>query len=159
MIAGGEGKHDGERIGHEVFHDCIADGGVGVLIDRFSGEEIVGMLKLGVAMVNVGSYKEAIAVYFRSIVVLNGVEVVCKELGNDSVGVGLVLGDESADKLRIVLKFGAGEMANGDRSKRRCGEVVIDWSCGVSAVVLATSGGRETRGEVTHVENCWCGVC
>ena len=37
----GKGEHDRERVGHEVLHDGITDGGVGMLINGFSGEEVV----------------------------------------------------------------------------------------------------------------------
>ena len=88
LVTCGKSEHDGEGVGHEVFHDGIAECCVRVVINGFGGEEIVGVLKFGVAVVNVGGNEEAIAINFGSVVGVEGMEVVCEEFWDDPVWFG-----------------------------------------------------------------------
>ena len=78
-------------------------------------------------VVGMGGNEKAVAVNLLCVVSVEGVEVVGEEFGDDPVWVWLIWQDEGTDKLRIVLKFGVGEVAKGDRGKRRVGEVIFDW--------------------------------
>ena len=103
LVTGGEGKHDREWIGHEMLHDCITERGVRMLIDCFSREEVVGMLEFLVSIVNMSCNKEFVAIDFRGVGGVKGLEVVRKEFWDYPVCSWLIGGEEGADKLRIIL--------------------------------------------------------
>ena len=158
MVAGCETKHDGEGIGHEVLHDGITEGGVGMEISSFRGDKVVGVFEFVEAVVDVGGDEETVAVNFLGVLVVDCMEIVGEEFWEDPVWVGLVGWKEGADNLGVVVKIGVREVVGDDEGEGRGGEVVVDRSGGVSAGVLAMSGGGETRRKVTHVENWCCGV-
>ena len=90
LVSGCERKHDGERVVHEVLHDGITESGVRVLIDSFSCEEIIGVLEFCITVVDVGGDEEVVAIDFCGVVGVDSLKVVCKEFGDDPVGVWLV---------------------------------------------------------------------
>ena len=153
MVTCGESEHDGEGVCHEVLHDGVTENGVHMLIHGFGREEVIGVFEFGISIVDMGGDEKAVTINFCSVVGMEGMKVVCELFGDDPVQVWLVWRDESTDKLRIILKVGLSEMVRGDRCKRRVGEVLVDWSGGVIAGVLATGGGRKMWSEATHVEN------
>ena len=65
-----------------MFHDGITDGSVRVVINGFGGEEVVGVFGFGVAVVNVSSNEEAVAINFCVLLVW-GMEVIGKEFWVD----------------------------------------------------------------------------
>ena len=115
-----------------------------MLIDCLIGEEVVGMAKLCIPKMDMRRNEEAVAVDFVCGVVVDGREVVLKELGDDSVWSSLG-GEKCTDKLRIILKICVRKMVRGEEGERRSGEVIVDLSGGGIATVLAASGGWESR--------------
>ena len=69
------------------------------------------MFEFGIAVVDVIYNEEEVAIYFWSFVGVEGMEVIGKEFWDDPVWVWLVLGNEGANELGIILKVSFGEMA------------------------------------------------